>query len=227
MRVKICGITNSDDARAAADAGADAIGLNFVGGPRRIDPGAAEAILTVIPPFVTPVALVKLGPGGTFQDVEALLHEFHVSHLQVYGDWDLGTLRQFAARRLLMMPVVAVQDEQFAARSEQWGGAAGALAGVVLDTYDPQRAGGTGTAFRWEWIQRSRDERRLDSWPPIILAGGLRPENVAEAIRTAVPYAVDVSSGVEHGGRAGCKDPRRMRAFVRAARAAFAETDSA
>jgi phosphoribosylanthranilate isomerase len=91
----------------------------------------------------------------------------------------------------------------------------------VVDTYDPAKAGGTGTPFPWDWVAAARDGGARAGWPPIILAGGLRPENVAEAIREVRPYGVDVSSGVELAGTPGRKDVHQVKAFISHARRAF------
>jgi phosphoribosylanthranilate isomerase len=91
---------------------------------------------------------------------------------------------------------------------------------LVLDTASNKALGGTGETFNWEWIKEARDAGELEGLPPIILAGGLTPENVAEAIRIAQPYAVDVSSGVEVVGKPGVKDPIKMRDFIQAAHGA-------
>jgi len=225
VRVKICGITSVEDALTAAEAGADAIGLNFVSGPRQMTPAAAEAILRSLPAMVTPVALVRLQGGAVPDELLELLGQFWVSHIQIYGDFESQNLDILRRDGFRPIPVVSVRDRGFADQAAAWwpkGGEPSAAA-VVLDAYDPDRPGGTGSHFRWEWVSAARQAGRLDGWPPIVLAGGLRPENVAEAIRVARPYAVDVSSGVEVEGVPGRKDPLKMQAFVRAARAEFGQ----
>lgn len=223
LRVKICGITSLSAARAAYDAGADAIGLNFVGGPRRISPEQAADILAEMPPFVTPVGLVRLESGRLTDELIELLGQFWVSHVQVYGDVAPGSLALLAQDGFRAMPVVPVRDESFAdgvnALLSRMGGRLPTA--IVLDAYDPSREGGTGKAFRWEWVARAAEAGKLAGWPPLVLAGGLNPQNVAEAVREVRPYAVDVSSGVEVDGEPGVKDPQKMRLFVRNARAAI------
>lgn len=225
MRIKICGITRVADMEAAVEAGADAIGLNFVGGPREIAPGPAEAILTALPPFVTPVALVRLEGGLIPDPILELLAGFWVSHLQLYGPLAPELLRVQNQDGFRPMPAVAVRDERFADQVAPWlaGGIESRPAGVVLDAYHADKEGGTGKTFRWDLVPAARSAGQLDGWPPIVLAGGLRPDNVAEAVRTVRPFAVDVSSGVEVEGAPGTKDPKLMRAFVRNARAALDE----
>jgi phosphoribosylanthranilate isomerase len=175
--------------------------------------------------MVTPVALVRLQGGAVPDELLELLGQFWVSHIQVYGDFESRKLAILRRDGFRPIPVVSVRDGGFADQAAFWWAKGGepSAAAVVLDAYDPGRDGGTGSRFRWEWVSAARQAGRLEGWPPIILAGGLRPENVTEAIRVARPYAVDVSSGVEIEGPPGRKDPSRMRAFVRAARAAFAD----
>ena len=97
-----------------------------------------------------------------------------------------------------------------------------AITCLLLDTASAEKLGGTGKAFDWNWIAEARAAGELDGLPPLILAGGLTPDNVADAIRIARPYAVDVSSGVEVAGRPGIKDPIKMRDFIHAVRGADA-----
>jgi len=189
VRIKICGITCVEDAVVAAEAGADALGLNFVGGPRRIGLETAEAILTSMPPFVTPVALVQLQGGAVPDDLLELLGQHWVSHVQVYGDYEPEHLALLMRDGLRPMVVVSVRGPDFADHTDPWRGAQGdsAATAVVLDAYDPQRAGGTGRTFRWDWVAAARKAGRLAGWPPIMLAGGLEPENVADAVRAVRP----------------------------------------
>lgn len=227
MRVKICGITNAADAAEAAQAGADAVGLNFVGGPRRIEPAIAREILGMLPPIVTPVALVRLDQAGLPGELLELFDEFRLSYLQIYdpvgqeGGLPETTLTRLAATGFRLIPVLAVKGVDIGKQLTAWGTAPPEHrpSAVVLDTYDPLCEGGTGRSFRWEWVAAAR-KTGAGVWPPIFLAGGLNPENVAEAIRVAAPYGVDVSSGVEMGGSPGRKDRAKMIAFVRNARAA-------
>lgn len=224
LRIKICGITNAEDAAAAAAAGADAIGLNFVGGPRQVATGPAAEILESLPPFVTPVALVRLTAGQFPDEILELLGQFWVSHLQLYGDLTSESLEVLARDGFRVIPVLAVQGEAFAGSPLPWQGGLGQVRphAVLLDTHDPGKAGGTGRTFPWSWLQGARERGELADWPPIMLAGGLDPENVAEAVRTVRPFGIDVSSGVEIQGSPGRKDPARMRLLVEWARAAVA-----
>ncbi len=220
MQVKICGITNIPDAQFAAKAGANAIGLNFVAGPRQIPPEQAVDILEKLPPLLTPVALVRLEEGRMPDILLELLGQYWVSHIQIYGEISPGSLAMLANDGFHAMPVVAVRDEHFAEPVNAWLSRMGGHrpAAIVLDAYAPDRLGGTGKAFQWDWVTQAAASGQLANWPPIVLAGGLTPENVSQAVRTVRPYAVDVSSGVEVEGSPGVKDLEKMQAFVRNAR---------
>lgn len=220
VRVKICGITSVADALLAVDAGADAIGLNFVGGPRQIAPDPASDILSALPPFITPVALIRLDKGQMSDEVLELLGQHWVSQLQVYGTVTGSILESLHQDGFRPMPAVAVGDEQFAGNiGRLWAGRLEAKPqAIVLDTFDPGRLGGTAQPFRWEWVPAARTAGHLADWPPIILAGGLTPDNVAEAVRVVQPYAVDVSSGVELAGQPGRKDGDKLIEFIRQAK---------
>lgn len=223
VRVKICGITSVADAIAAVQAGADAIGLNFYAGRRQIDTATAAAILEVLPPFVTPVALVQIREEGLADSLVNLLARYRVRVLQVYGEITGDAIIRLGMGGFTAIPVVAVRGADFAASPPIWRTSTGQWRpnAVILDAYDPNRSGGTGRPFRWEWVREARAAGLLDGWPPLILAGGLNPDNVEEAIRIVRPYAVDVSSGVELDTAPGKKDPARMQAFVQRAKAAF------
>ncbi|NLX14835.1 MAG: phosphoribosylanthranilate isomerase [Phycisphaerales bacterium] len=220
VKVKICGITSQDDALAAVDAGADSLGLNFVGGPRQIERQQAEEIIKVLPACVPVTALVRLENGQLAKEQQAWLEQQAIRYLQIYGEFRYADLASLHGQGFTLWPVLTVGHASFEDNAALWFSAEGprAMGAIVLDTSDSRLAGGTGRTFRWDWVTQARQDGRLAEWPPIILAGGLRPENVAEAIRTVEPYGVDVSSGVEKDGRPGFKDPARMQAFVRNAR---------
>jgi len=222
VKVKICGITSVDDALAAVEAGADVLGLNFVGGPRQIGLEQAEEIIRAMPPFVAVVALVRLEKGRLAREQHAWLGRQAIRYLQVYGEFEYADLARLRGEGFVPLPVLAVGNASFADKAAAWLSTDGprAMVAIVLDTSDPSRAGGTGRTFCWDWVTQARQAGRLADWPPIILAGGLRPENVVEAIRAVKPFGVDVSSGVEKEGQPGSKDPARMCAFVRNVREA-------
>ena len=202
--MKICGITRPEDAVAAAEAGADAIGLVFAESPRRIDEGQARAILEALPPFVTPVALFVNETAATIRGVCRALS---VRTVQLSGDEPPALARELASD-LCIIKAFHVREERDLAGIADYPAAA-----YLLDSRVPGRHGGTGVAFDWSLAAR------VDVPRPVILAGGLCPGNVAEAVRQVRPYAVDVSSGVE--AKPGIKDAARVRAFVEAARAAL------
>jgi len=196
-RVKICGITRVEDALTAAQAGADAIGLVFAPkSPRRVDLVQAAAIAHALPPFVTVVGLFENAVPETVH--EALRH-LGLDLLQFHGDETPDYCRAFS--KPYVKAIHMTPDVDLHAEDRRYADAAG----LLLDTYMPAASGGTGQAFDWDRVPR-------DLKKPLILAGGLTPANVAEAIRRVRPYAVDVSSGVESAK--GIKDAKKITAFV-------------
>ncbi len=219
MRVKICGITTPEDAELVARAGADAIGLNFVAGPRQLTLPAAAEILATVPPFVTTVALVSLqDTGGIPADVLELLGTHRVSHVQLYGSINADAIVRLVRGGFRPLLVGRVRDRAFTDPIGSLLAECGAdrPAGIVLDTFDPHKAGGTGQSFHWPWLREAGETGELENWPPIILAGGLRPDNVAAAVAEAGPWGVDVSSGVE--AEVGRKSAELVRNFIQGAR---------
>lgn len=200
-RVKICGITSVDDALAAIEAGADALGFNFAPSPRQVTPAQAGAIARALPPFLTKVAVVvdqELGP---------ILDECPIDTVQFHGS---ESPEKVAGCPLKRIKVIRLRGEQDLEALAAYQGIADAF---LLDTYVEGVPGGTGATFPWELASAARRNSC-----PVILAGGLTPGNVGEAIRRARPYAVDVSSGVE--ASPGKKDAAKLRAFIAAVRAA-------
>jgi phosphoribosylanthranilate isomerase len=200
-RVKVCGITSVEDAEAAIGAGADALGFIFAESPRRVTPEQAAAILRSLPPYATTVGVV------VDQDVEAIRRVCPVEVVQFHGSESPEVLK--ATHGVRRVKVFRVRDEDLSALT-LYRGSADAF---FLDTYVAGVMGGTGRTFNWEVARRAQE-----LGVPIILAGGLTPENVGEAIRTARPFAVDASSGVE--AAPGRKDHARVAAFMAAVRAA-------
>jgi phosphoribosylanthranilate isomerase len=203
IRVKICGITRPEDAQAAADAGADAIGLVFAESPRRISPERAAEVLAALPPFVTPVALFV---NETAHRIRALCRDLALRTVQLHGDEPPELAAELADLCVLKAFRIGSRDDLAAAQ----GYPADAY---LLDSRVPGRPGGTGTAFDWSLLQGTTWHR------PVILAGGLTPANVADGIRQVRPYGVDTSSGVE--SEPGIKDAAQVRAFVARARQAL------
>lgn len=194
-RIKICGITGVDEARAAAEAGADAIGLVFhPQSPRALDLERAVMIARELPPLVTVV--------GLFMDAEAdevwrVLERVPLEILQFHGREPETYCAAFGRRYIKALGMSGGQPMA----ASQWPGAAG----LLVDSHAGERAGGSGETFDWSRIPDCAGR-------PVILAGGLRPDNVAQAVRQVAPWGVDVSSGVESAP--GRKDPARIRQFI-------------
>ncbi|MDP1707847.1 MAG: phosphoribosylanthranilate isomerase [Gammaproteobacteria bacterium] len=198
-RVKICGITRPEDARAAAGLGVDAIGLVFYApSPRAVTIAQAQAIVGTLPPFVTVVGLFV---DAAAAEIEAVLQAVRVDTLQFHG---YETAAQCGGYGRPYIKALRMREGLDVATSvRDFAGASG----VLLDTHHEQLAGGTGEAFDWARIPTGLDV-------PVILAGGLMPQNVAAAVRQVRPYAVDVSGGVE--ATKGIKDQQKMAAFIQA-----------
>lgn len=195
-RVKICGITRPQDAVDAARLGADAIGLVFYAkSPRAVSARQAADIVAALPAFVTTVGLF-VNPSA--EEVESVLAAAPLDLLQFHGDESAEFCQQFGrpfikAIRMRDGVELAIELERYQAGR-----------GLLLDTYTPGIPGGTGESFDWDRVPR-------DLASKVILAGGLTPENIAEAIKQVQPYAVDVSGGVE--ASKGIKDVAKMAAF--------------
>ncbi|TRO22699.1 phosphoribosylanthranilate isomerase [Ectopseudomonas mendocina] len=201
VRSKICGITRIEDALAAVEAGADAIGLVFYGkSPRAVGVEQAAAILQALPPFVTTVGLFVDMPRDQLQQ---LLQRLPLDLLQFHGDESPADCEGHGRPYIKALRVRPGED--VAAAMAPYSGARG----ILLDTFVEGVPGGTGASFDWSLVPENATK-------PIILAGGLDADNVAAAIRQVRPYAVDVSGGVE--ASKGIKDAGKIRAFVQAVR---------
>ena len=204
MRVKVCGLTDPREAVACADLGAWAIGLIFAAESARcVTPEAARLVVEALPAEVRKVGIfVDPGVDETAEIVEAC----GLTDVQVHGDGvDVAAIRAACARPVFQgFSVTGAASLDAARRSE--------ADLVLLDAAVPGRHGGTGTTFDWTLLEG------VDLGRPFVLAGGLTPGNVTEAIRRARPAVVDVSSGVERAP--GRKDPRLVRAFMEGVRAA-------
>lgn len=202
-RIKICGITRREDALQAAELGVDAIGLVFYQkSPRYISIAKAHEILRELPPFVSVVGLFM---NAQASEIKAVLDELPLDLLQFHGTETAEFCRAFGLRYIKSVAMMECPDVR--AYLAQFPEAAGFL----LDAVRSGEAGGSGTVFDWQKVP-------ADTGRPLILAGGLGPENVAHAIRRTGCYAVDVSSGVEV--EKGIKSPQKMRAFVEQVRTA-------
>lgn len=199
-RVKICGVTDAGDARDAALLGADAIGLNFYEkSPRAIEAEDALRIIDVLPPFVSAVGIFVDYPDP--QALEDFAVSIGLDAVQLHGDESPDYCSMIS--RVKVIKAVAVNA---AFRVESLGQYP--VAGILLDTYNKDKHGGTGQAFQWDRAAGA------NAFGRIILAGGLGPDNVAQAIAELHPFAVDVSSGVEQAP--GRKDYDLMQRFIEA-----------
>ncbi len=207
-RIKICGLTHPDDAVLAAELGADAFGLNFyAGSPRGLDLARDAAFLRGLPTGVRRVAVVVNAPRAL---IERLLGEGIVDAVQLHGDEDEAFCGALQAAGLPFIKAIRVRDELSVAYPERFG-----AEHLLLDAYRPDAYGGTGHTLDWTLAARFAAQH-----PATILSGGLRPGNIAEAVRQVRPFAVDVASGVEGEAGPRRKDPVKMRAFFAAVRAA-------
>lgn len=203
VRSKICGITRVEDALAAAQAGADAIGLVFYAkSPRAVNVQQAREIIAALPPFVTTVGLFV---NVSRCELAEILEAVPLDLLQFHGDETPQDCEGYNRPWIKALRVRPGDDLE--AECKRYAGASG----ILLDTYVAGLPGGTGEAFDWTLVPRHLSK-------PIILAGGLSPDNVAAAIAQVQPYAVDVSGGVEQAK--GIKDPARIDAFLDAVRRA-------
>ena len=198
VRIKICGIMNKEDAIAAAHFGADALGFVFATSPRKVSAESAREIIKTLPPFVKTV--------GVFVDedperVSSIAARCGLDILQFHGSESVGYCNSFN-RRVIKAVRMQSRDEL-----KNLSNYVDVVDGLLLDTYVPNKLGGTGITFDWELAVEARKYGR------IILAGGLNPENVAAAIRMVKPYAVDASSGLERSP--GVKDHEKMAQFIR------------
>jgi phosphoribosylanthranilate isomerase len=199
IRVKICGITNPDDALQAVACGADALGLVFFAkSPRCVSPEQAREIIARLPPLVTTVGLFVNEDPRTIRAVAA---RCRLDRVQLHGD---ESPADCLLPPLRVLKALRVRDAESLARADEYP------ADLLLDAWSDQVYGGSGRQFDWQ-LARALAARR-----PIILAGGLRPDNVAEAVAAVNPYAVDVSSGVERSP--GRKDHEKVAEFIRRAR---------
>lgn len=200
VRVKICGITNVEDALLAVAAGADAIGLIFYKeSPRALLREQAAAIVRVLPPFVQAVGLFVNADIGF---VNATADACRLDIVQLHGE-ESPEFCGLVQRRVIK--AFRVKDAASLDPMKNYR-----VAGYLLDAWSPKAHGGTGTTFNWEVAKIA------GKFGPIVLAGGLTPDNVRKAVESVAPYGVDVSSGVETAP--GKKDPEKVREFIRRAK---------
>ncbi len=199
MWVKICGITSEEDALLAVAMGADAVGFLFAPSPRQMSPSAVHAIARRLPPEILTV--------GVFRDelpqrVVDIVNKAGLRAAQLHGNETREDCGYVSVRVPIVLKAFAAGDGRLA-RAEEYGADI-----ILIDAPSP----GSGKVFDWRLAEGAPKGRR------VVLAGGLEPSNVADAIRTVHPWGVDVSTGVE--ASPGKKDPAKVRAFIQAARAA-------
>lgn len=199
VKVKICGITNLEDARAAVDFGADALGFVFYkGSPRYISPQTAKEIIRQLPPLITTVGVFV---DETTEYIEDMLRTIPLDIAQLHGHEPPEA--SFLSRRVIK--AIRVKELSDLEPLKKYK-----VSAFLLDTYTPESLGGTGQIFNWDIAIAAKQFGR------IILAGGLNPENIERAIRWVRPYAVDVSTGIEE--KKGKKDLRKMKLFIERAK---------
>ena len=204
VKVKICGITNLVDAKRAVEGGADLLGFNFVkASPRYVTPAKARRMVRRLPKRISVVGVFVNESEPKMLEIAQTVG---LDQLQLHGDESPAMVARLG-RSMHVIKALHVRKPFRAGRLRSYKGASA----ILLDGFDRRARGGTGKTFDWKIARQAARHGR------IFLAGGLTPENVAEAIRAARPYAVDVCSGVE--AKPGKKDPARMRSLMRAVRA--------
>lgn len=208
VRTKLCGLGTQADVDAAVDAGADALGFITdvnVDTPREVDPERAHELASTVPPFVTTVAVTI---PENVEEAISVAETVDPDALQIYGKFVPDDIEEISERADVdVIVALGVEDEE---RAHELDGAADAL---LVDSLTEEGAGGTGETHDWDATRTLRAE--LDT--PLVLAGGLTPENVADAVSTVDPFAVDTASGIQRDEEPGRKDHAAMRAFVREA----------
>jgi phosphoribosylanthranilate isomerase len=201
VRVKICGITNLEDARAAVAAGADALGFVFASSPRQVDPARVSEIISGLPPFISKVGVFV---DADLEEITRIMTECHLDLAQLHGEESPDLCLKLFPGAIKSFRVKGREVLESLPRYK--------ASAYLLDGFSHRAAGGAGTTFDWDI---AREAKRYGN---IILSGGLTPQNVHQAVAAVQPFAVDVSSGVE--ARPGKKDHQRLRDFIRAAESA-------
>lgn len=218
-RIKICGVTRVDDAKAAMSAGADAVGMIFhPASARNINIDRAREIVRAIGPFVMPVGVFVDALASRVMEVAA---ELGLRTVQLHGQEPVERIAQLRKQRLKVLKAVKV-DANIEKELEKWRSAMSLvgdmLAGIVLETGATAVAGGSGVANDWNRIKQLQEKGAFAGLPPMIAAGGLHVGNVKDVVKNLRPWAVDVSSGVESS--LGQKSPEMIGEFVAAVRSA-------
>jgi len=212
MKVKICGIRNTAELTMALDAGADAVGFITevpVNSPRKISLVEASELMSKVPVFVTSVLVIM--PESAEQAIH-MIQTAKPAAVQIHNSLSLQELKKIKAMGVKLIKTIPVpQNEQPETLIEQIGELSGIADAILLDTTLDGKTGGTGATHNWD----TSSKVVLKAGSPVILAGGLNPENVSYAVKSVHPYAVDTASGVETGGR---KDENKVKIFIKNAR---------
>jgi phosphoribosylanthranilate isomerase len=203
--IKICGITNEEDALQAASLEIDALGFIFAPSPRRVDPSVVEQIVRQLP---VPLSKVGVFVNQGLSEVEEIANRCNLNVLQFHGEESPGYCQHFS---LPVMKAIRIKGPESLRDMDLYPNVP-----ILLDTYHPTKAGGTGKPFPWEIAIKAKERRNF------ILSGGLAPENVREAIKKVGPLGVDVNSGVERVP--GKKDFLKMAEFVKEVKKADEKT---
>ena len=213
--VKICGTTNLEDARAAVEAGADALGFVFAESPRQIQPEAAAKIVRGLPPQVEKVGVFASHRAAAIRQI---VEQVGLTAVQLHGDEEdlarAGEILPWAEERGLRVIVAVAMLETAGIGVERPSPGTHHRTAMLLDSMTPSLRGGGGVT--WDWKQFAPFVEAIRGSVDVIVAGGLKPENVQEAIRVLHPWGVDVVSGVER--EPGKKDPQKVREFIQAVR---------
>ena len=197
VKIKVCGITNLEDALLAAELGVDALGFIFAcDSPRAVNPQVAKKIIAELPPFITTVGVFV---NDSKEYIQQIRHFCYLDMVQLHGGESPGFCRRLGGR---IIKALRVKDEDSISGLQDYP-----LDNFLLDAYKEGQAGGTGETFDWRLALAAKRYGR------VILSGGLNPRNVARAIQQVRPYAVDVASGVE--AAPGKKDGRLLAEFVK------------
>jgi len=203
LRVKICGITNLDDALAAIHYGADALGFVFYPqSPRSVTPQMAKEIISALPPFITTVGVFV---NERISEIERIARLSGIDIIQLHGSESPEYCNNLNKK---IIKAIRVKDLTDLEPLKHYNTSA-----FLLDTYTPEHIGGTGLVFNWEIAIEAKRFGR------VILAGGLNPENIGDAVKMVQPYGVDVASGIE-GSEKGKKDHKKLRLFIERAKMA-------
>ena len=202
VKVKICGITNLDDAMAAADFGADALGFVFFkNSPRYLSPANAKKIIKKLPPFISAAGVFVNEDKNT---ISQTVSQTGIDIIQLHGEEPPNACKLSEHLVIKAIRVKSIDNLEIISKYKD------KVSAFLLDTYTPEIFGGTGQIFNWDIAAEAKKFGR------VILAGGLTPENIEKAVRLVHPYAVDVSSGVE--AEKGKKDHLKMKLFIERAK---------